>query len=40
MAGFTIKPDKFVFTTQQISFLGHLISPAGVHPPEGIPTLM
>jgi hypothetical protein len=29
-AGLTIKPDKVVFATQEISFLGHLISPAGV----------
>ena len=29
-AGFTVKHDKFVFATQEISFLGHVISPSGV----------
>jgi len=29
-AGLTVKPDKVVFTTQEISFLGHVISPSGV----------
>jgi hypothetical protein len=30
MAGLTVKPEKVVFATQEISFLGHLVSPAGV----------
>ena len=30
MAGLTVKPEKAVFATQEISFLGHLVSPAGV----------
>jgi hypothetical protein len=30
MAGLTIKPEKVVFATREISFLGHLVSPAGV----------
>jgi hypothetical protein len=30
MADFTVKPEKVVFATQEISFLGHLVSPAGV----------
>jgi hypothetical protein len=29
-AGLTVKPDKVVFTTQEVSFLHHLISPSGV----------
>ena len=29
-AGLTVKPEKVVFATQEISFLGHVISPAGV----------
>jgi hypothetical protein len=29
MAGLTVKPEKVVFATQEISFLGHLVSPAG-----------
>jgi hypothetical protein len=29
-AGLTVKPEKVVFATQELSFLGHLISPAGV----------
>jgi hypothetical protein len=29
-AGLTVKSDKVVFATQEISFLGHLICPAGV----------
>jgi hypothetical protein len=29
-AGLTIKPEKVKFTTQDISFLGHNVSPAGV----------
>ena len=27
----TVKPEKVVFATQEIAFLGHLVSPAGVH---------
>jgi len=30
MAGLTIKPEKVVFATQGMSFLGHLVSPARV----------
>jgi hypothetical protein len=30
MAGLTIQPEKVVFATQEISFLGHLVSPAGM----------
>jgi hypothetical protein len=30
MARLTVKPEKVVFATQEISFLGHLVSPAGV----------
>ena len=30
MDGLTVKPEKVVFATQEISFLGHLVSPAGV----------
>jgi len=30
MAGLTVKPEKVVFATQGISFLGHLVSPTGV----------
>jgi hypothetical protein len=30
IAGLTIKPEKVVFATQEISSLGHLVSPAGV----------
>jgi len=29
-AGLTVKPEKVVFATQEISFLGHLVSAAGV----------
>jgi len=29
-AGLTVKPDKVVFATQEISLLGHVISPSGV----------
>jgi hypothetical protein len=29
-AGLTVKPEKVTFATQEISFLGHLVSPAGV----------
>jgi hypothetical protein len=29
-AGLTAKPQKLVFTTKEISFLGHLISPGGM----------
>jgi hypothetical protein len=29
-AGLTVKPEKVVFATQEISFLGHVISPSGV----------
>jgi hypothetical protein len=29
-AGLTVKPEKVVFATQEVSFLGHVISPAGV----------
>jgi hypothetical protein len=29
-AGFTVRPEKVVFATQEISLLGHVISPAGV----------
>jgi hypothetical protein len=29
-AGLTVKPEKVVFATRGISFLGHIISPAGV----------
>jgi hypothetical protein len=29
MAGLTVKPEKVEFATQEISFLGHLVSPAG-----------
>jgi hypothetical protein len=29
-AGLTVKPEKVVFATQEISFLGHVISPASV----------
>jgi hypothetical protein len=29
-AGLTVKPEKVVFATEEISFLGHIISPAGV----------
>jgi hypothetical protein len=29
-AGLTVKPDKVMFATQEISFLGHRVSPAGV----------
>jgi len=29
-AGLTVKPDKVVFATQEISFLGRVISPSGV----------
>jgi transposase InsO family protein len=29
-AGLTVKPDKVVFATQEISFLGHLVSASGV----------
>jgi hypothetical protein len=29
-AGLTVKPDKEKFTTEEISFLGHLVSPAGI----------
>jgi hypothetical protein len=29
-AGLTVKPEKVVFATEEISFLGHVISPAGV----------
>jgi hypothetical protein len=29
-AGLTVKPEKVVFATQEISFLGHVISPADV----------
>jgi hypothetical protein len=29
-AGFRVKPEKVVFATQEISFLGHLVSPEGV----------
>jgi hypothetical protein len=36
-AGLTVKPEKFVFATQDISFLGHLVSPTGVRiDPDGI----
>jgi hypothetical protein len=30
MAGLTIKPEKVVFAIQEISFPGHLVSPAGM----------
>jgi hypothetical protein len=30
MAGLTAKPEKMVFATHEFSFLGHLVSPAGV----------
>ena len=30
MAGLMVKPEKVVFATQEIFFLGHLVSPAGV----------
>jgi hypothetical protein len=29
-AGLTIRPDKVVFATQEIAFLGHKVSPAGI----------
>jgi cleavage and polyadenylation specificity factor subunit 1 len=29
-AGLTVKPEKVVFATQEIAFLGHLVSQAGV----------
>jgi hypothetical protein len=29
-AGLTVKPEKVVFATQEISFLGHLVSTSGV----------
>ena len=30
MAGVTVKPEKVIFAKQEISFLGHLVLPAGV----------
>ena len=30
MAGFTVKPEKVGFASQEITFPGHLVSPAGV----------
>jgi hypothetical protein len=30
-AGLTVRPDKIVFATQEIVFLGHKVSPAGVN---------
>jgi hypothetical protein len=30
MLGLTVRPDKVKFATQEIAFLGHLVSPAGV----------
>jgi hypothetical protein len=29
-AGLTVKPEKVTFATQEISFFGHVVSPAGV----------
>jgi hypothetical protein len=29
-AGLTIKPGKVIFATQEISFLSHIVYPAGV----------
>lgn len=31
MAGLTVTPEKVIFAMQEISFLGHLVSPARVH---------
>ena len=31
MAGLTVKPENVLIAKQELSFLGHLVSPVGVH---------